>query len=65
MSLVLIFVAKYQFGLSICFYLNLVSNLENSMQSSHFREWCSNNIKENVTCQFLNFIYLFFYWFFI
>jgi len=37
MPLVLIFVAKYQFGPSIFSYLNLVPVLENLMQSSPFR----------------------------
>jgi len=35
--LVLIFVAKYQFGPSIFFYLNLVPILGNLMHSSPFR----------------------------
>ena len=49
------------------FYLNLVHILENLMQSSPFRQQCSNGVKWSVTCQFMDFLnfYLFTFNFFL
>ena len=45
---------------SLCFfYLNLVPIFENSMQLSHFRQRCSNNVK-GVSLSVPKFFYLFF-----
>ena len=49
------------------FYHNLVLILENLMQSNPFRQWCSNHVKWVAMCQFLDFlnIYLFIFYLFI